>query len=688
MRRQPRSTQGPQSQSLGIGSASEVYFLGLPTIALSATSFTPHNGLQGQWRLKAYYPSVTSAARSSRERHISCATSNSIPATGPTAVNFAQRHSSAASSPDVEDAAPDPTNSPENSGSDRNSIGFLLNCSTERDFMTRFPKSVTLSPHPRAANLAAVIPGVNGYHALSNAIPNELKNGISNDMNNGIPPGISSALSHSLQHGLSGGVATGLSNGMGNNLTTEIANGIGNGQNYEIYGNMEGNVDLLLSSLEFESFEKATHNWPGMQVPGILWSSSNSLYIDRSVLEQRASDIRQNLYRTATSQAGSNLPPKEVVEAIEYLSADKIAAYIKLYFQHWHKHGPIVHEPSFNPCMAAVPLVLVLMALGAMYSKEPHEVQKIQALLDTIETYIYSLPGLSEEYDLPGRIYPKPAEDVTPEWQQYQLEEMQGAYLMIVLQYWTGTETARKRVRQARFTRIVEIYRYLGMHTVQHPANFSITDEHSFRMWIRKEAYIRTATIAMMLDNAFGIFNNITPRLQWSEIDLPFPSEDRYFNFASYDEMLADGRFPTPKPKIKDAFVMLFSTGENWEEDLRPLRSGILNAMDMQMLMHINYTYFWTHTFASPFSTLPHTSIPTLLAPFKKGMQNWKHLWNEIKFSMPLEDWNALGFQRTAEIYYDAVKAIIQIFERREGNFPYIPSDCEKGSHLRLLLSF
>lgn len=100
------------------------------------------------------------------------------------------------------------------------------------------------------------------------------------------------------------------------------------------------------------------------------------------------------------------------------------------------------------------------------------------------------------------------------------------------------------------------------------------------------------------------------------------------------------------------------------------------------------YTYFWTHTFASPFSTLPQTSIPTLLAPFKNAMQNWKHIWNEIKSSMLLEDWNALGFQRTAEIYYDAVKAVIQIFERREGKFPYIPSDCEKGSHLKLLLSY
>ena len=82
---------------------------------------------------------------------------------------------------------------------------------------------------------------------------------------------------------------------------------------------------------------------------------------------------------------------------------------------------------------------------------------KLKALLDTIETYIYSIPGLNEEYDLPGRTYVKHGENASPEWQQYQLEELQGAYLMIVLQFWTGNSIARRRVRQQRFTRVVAV---------------------------------------------------------------------------------------------------------------------------------------------------------------------------------------------------------------------------------------
>lgn len=47
-----------------------------------------------------------------------------------------------------------------------------------------------------------------------------------------------------------------------------------------------------------------------------------------------------------------------------------------------------------------------------------------------------------------------------------------------------------------------------------------------------------------------------------------------------------------------------------------------------------------------------------------------------------------LGFQRTAETYYDAVRAIVEVWERRKGKFPSLESDCEKGMHLKRLLSF
>jgi hypothetical protein len=88
---------------------------------------------------------------------------------------------------------------------------------------------------------------------------------------------------------------------------------------------------------------------------------------------------------------------------------------------------------------------------------EKNDVAKLKLLLDTIETFVYSIPGLSEEYDLPGRAYAKHGDSASFEWHQFQLEEFQGAYLMIIIQYWTGNQIARTRVRQQRFARVAAV---------------------------------------------------------------------------------------------------------------------------------------------------------------------------------------------------------------------------------------
>jgi hypothetical protein len=307
-------------------------------------------------------------------------------------------------------------------GSDRNSIGFLLNCPEDTDFLQEFPKSTTLSPNNRTDD---------GY-------PNSI------------------AIAKVFEPMVSAAASTPPS--------------------YQEYGQLvqEHNINVLLSNLEFQTFETQTNNW---QMPGenmMLWSEPGALLIDRTVLERKAYEIREKLRYTAAMQSSPHAPSAGLLEAVELVTADNIAAYIKLYFRHWHKHGPMIHEATFNPCTAALPLLLSLMSLGGMvrsniafkggrglhtfqYSKELDDVRKLKLLLDTIEACIYSTPPISDEYDAPGHVYVRHGEDSSLEWQQFQLEELQGAYLMIVLQYWTGTPIARTRVRQQRFPRIAAV---------------------------------------------------------------------------------------------------------------------------------------------------------------------------------------------------------------------------------------
>ena len=92
--------------------------------------------------------------------------------------------------------------------------------------------------------------------------------------------------------------------------------------------------------------------------------------------------------------------------------------------------------------------------------------------------------------------------------------------------------------------------------------------------------------MTLMLDNVFGIFNNVPPRINWAELELPFPSADRYFQIANYEEATATRLFPAQKMKIEEAFLILFLPPEASKEKLKVLRDGSLTALDMQLLIH------------------------------------------------------------------------------------------------------
>ena len=164
--------------------------------------------------------------------------------------------------------------------------------------------------------------------------------------------------------------------------------------------------------------------------------------------------------------------------------------------------------------------------------------------------------------------------------------------------------------------------------------------------------------------------------------------DDYFFKFASYDQLRATQKLPVRKMKIRDAFLCLFTPPETPDYNLRVLREGHLTALDMQMLIHFLYTQIWTALFNNPLLLLPHVSLTAVVTPFKTAMGNWKTIWDETRSRVPESEWNKLGFQRTAETYYDTIMMMVDIWERKGGRFPPMKSDCDKGDHLKRLLSY
>jgi hypothetical protein len=175
-------------------------------------------------------------------------------------------------------------------------------------------------------------------------------------------------------------------------------------------------------------------------------------------LEPRAYEIRQVLMGMASTLAvlyPENPNVLHLGPAIELLTHTELDQCVASFFINYHRHCPIIHRPTFQATTVPIALLLGTVALGAMYSPEPVKVAWMKSLLDLMEAYVFSLPGLREEF--PG----SPSLAVAPDEEtlHYQFQQFQGAYLFVVVQYFSGNLAARRRARRHRFQTILAVGR-------------------------------------------------------------------------------------------------------------------------------------------------------------------------------------------------------------------------------------
>ncbi|KAH8819775.1 hypothetical protein F5884DRAFT_849078 [Xylogone sp. PMI_703] len=571
--------------------------------------------------------------------------------------------------------------------SDRSSISFLLNYSNESEFFHRFPESKTRDSSP-----------------VRDLLPFMEDPTLANDSY--VPM-----------------------------LSDPVITGAGYDYVDNFFAPYTG--DTFLNDLEFGIFNPSS-NWhsPSLELDDpILYGVPNAAPSYWEVLDCKAAEIRGGLLREAERFLLAGNCDASTLSAIDLITGERIDSYVRRYFKHWHKHGPFLHEKSFDACQVALPLLLAVFSIGGMYSKKDAEVEQLKSLLDLIEYHLYT-NLIPDDFKIPSQQNDTVTvgEDFYDALLQHDVEVMQGAYLMIVIQVWTGNTMARKRARHQNFSRVVAMARDLRMTVVHHEPDFMIVDQPSFQRWVRRESLLRTMNIMMMLDNAFVIFNNMPNRIEWAEIDLQFPCESVYFEISDYDELLRLQLFPQTKPRVREAFQQLFLMPESGKNSASSstngngngqqgvgsgsLAKGSLNSLDMQILVHFLYTHVWRSTFQNPvLCTCPALLAPALLKPLNIAIQNWKLYWDDLKSTLPSLEWNKLGFERSAESYWNLTRAVFCAFEKGMGvvanggvvganggapvadgaagptttgmvgnGFLPIEGDCELGTHLKKLL--
>ena len=234
-------------------------------------------------------------------------------------------------------------------------------------------------------------------------------------------------------------------------LAPDIPEWCGGLSTYDTFLGADMSFDSFLGNLEHLSFGAPLTHTHSSGLTNGQGEYSNIF----SGLEPRANEIKDRL-RIAAATLDSlhgTQSLKDLDSVIELIAPSEIEACIDLFFRYYHRHCPILHKPSFCPLIVPMPLLLAVMALGGMYYKDPDKVAWIRKLLNLIETYIYGLPGLRDEYEGDLDLSQAAGDDIL--YQHFQT--FQGAYLIIVAQYFSGSIMARSRVRQQRFSRVLTV---------------------------------------------------------------------------------------------------------------------------------------------------------------------------------------------------------------------------------------
>jgi hypothetical protein len=245
------------------------------------------------------------------------------------------------------------------------------------------------------------------------------------------------------------------------------------------------------------------------------------------------------------------------------------------------------------------------------------------------------------------------------------------------------------------------------------------------------DEFYRTMNVLLLLDSAFGIFDNIQPRIDLCELDLQLPCNSIYFETANYREMAIMSLFPPRKVKLLDAYQKLFMepTGDSGFSDTPEKIS--LNSWDLLVLIHrrcsclfpimsqllhdhdvfltrsspiVLYSFVWRQIFSNPLLRISSTTVSpsaTILDPLKLATRNWKMFWDEARASISPKDLPQMGFETSADSYWTLTRLLVHCFEtkgsgradagtsvgKRNLDFMPIESDCRnQGSHLRKIL--
>jgi hypothetical protein len=166
-----------------------------------------------------------------------------------------------------------------------------------------------------------------------------------------------------------------------------------------------------------------------------------------TVLSEKANQISQILQPISDKVSQSLEMP---VNLLEFFSPENIERFLDLFWNRWYQHCPIVHKASFDLGNCSIILLTTMSLAGACMSARKSDHLEAKKILNSTEELLFADPLFSETVvSVPERS--------TYLGANQNVQILQAACFMCLLQKWEGDKAAKLRMQRHRFTAIVAV---------------------------------------------------------------------------------------------------------------------------------------------------------------------------------------------------------------------------------------
>ncbi|KAJ9361792.1 transcriptional regulator family: C2H2 zinc finger and Fungal Specific TF [Paecilomyces variotii] len=368
-------------------------------------------------------------------------------------------------------------------------------------------------------------------------------------------------------------------------------------------------------------------------------------------LSEKTHTIISSLRRTVSGKCHSRSQSWSSVReelCLKLFSPARIRLFLNLFWSQWHPNCPIIHKPTFNAETAPEELLCPMVVLGACTSPDIAHRKIAGFWFDIVEELVFTSPLLDFEC---SRSY---SCDCNRPVSRKKLQALQGAYCVCLYQNWDGSDKAKRRIRNQRFTVLVTAARDIGFEFATHD-QLEMNDPGQFDWgrWVVTEELMRTMSYIFLIDSAFAIFNNLPPRFVISELKLGLCYPESCFQAecqnTCFQAIKRASRPPNARLSIASAVEALCHEefGTRLITDFSHM--SVLNMFCIVSALHIVL-----------FTLRASISSPHLIQSIKKGFLNWDKIWmaNAVyeqfagRYDLQQEQpWKKIGFIRHCREY-------------------------------------